>query len=183
VLNKFVQDHINRIGADQYYKLLESAMNDNIRIILALRCIIASTNQYNQDRLIISSNKAMNSSDFYGAEHWKDEIDPITGERIKIVVDEDPYKRSNDFVSKMHKKIVDKIISPPLSKLDILPSNIYDKMVFILKEYNINITSINDAYRQLDVISRKSSIENRILARISYLILNAKVNSIKYLLP
>lgn len=181
LLYGFVQDHINRIGVESYYHLLEQATNDKIRILLALRCLMASTIQYEESTLVIFSNDSMNSRDFFpDNSYWTTETDPLTGEKIEVVQDKKGYTRSEEVQSKKHRERMRGIIGTPISDKDKMPKEMAEQMRNILVSYGID-PNIEPAIL-LDQQSKDATIEERILARIAYLVMNAVVRKKTYYL-
>jgi hypothetical protein len=174
LLYDFVQSHINQIGTEAYYKLLEQATNDKIRILLALRCLMASTTAYEESTLVIFTNTIMDSKDFYpDPSYWVTETDPITGEKIQVVQDKKAYQRSEEVQSRKHRVRMQGIMGPKASDRDKMPTQMADQMRAVLESYGIDPNV--GAAALLDHHSKGASIEERILARIAYLVMNAVV--------
>lgn len=180
MLRKFVETSVNNVGPEKYAQVLKAAMGPNAQILLALRCFIAaSTNERPRDRITIYRNKSMNSSDFFPKDCQRKWFNPETKREETYYVDrpedqDNAYWRSSNHLSKQH-QVVYKLLEPPPGKQDQLPSDFRDHMKFLLEEYGLEVNTVEEAWRFLDSIGRDSEIEDRILARIAYLITNAQV--------
>lgn len=64
---------------------------------------------------------------------------------------------------------------PEPTERDKMPSSIAGQMSNILSGFGINVQTNRDAWDVLSVKSKTSSVEDRIISRIAYLIMNANV--------
>jgi len=185
ILFDFVQNSMNIIGVEAYGAMLQQAITDEARILLALRCYIAATSgKRERDSIKIYRNKQMDSWDFFPKECKRIGVDPQTGKKFTYYVDrpkkkkgdkDDLYWRSKNHQSADH-YIVSKFVEPELSQKDKMPINIAPQMAEILSDFGIKVNSHEKAWNELSNRSRNASIENRIVARIAYLITNATVH-------
>lgn len=175
-LFKFVQDSIDSIGIENYSDMLKKAITPNSQILLALRCYAAATSETRvRDIIEVYSNRSMNSIDFF-PDSCKVNLD---GE--EYVVDrpekvEDPYWRSQNHNSIKHRRIRKIITDPEQTEKDKMPPSMAEQMSNVLKGFGINIHTNIDAWNMLDARSKKSSVEDRIISRIAYLVMNATVH-------
>lgn len=173
LLDDFVVAAIERMGTQSYYSLLQQAMTDNAKIMLALRCLIASSVEYSQSKITIYRNKVMNSADFFPQNQWESMKDPQTGETIQVAKAEEGYERSEKFNSRKHQVLIEFFISPPITDRDKMPTDVAGQMKLVLEGYGISIDDPNKIWDKLSQQSQISSIEERIVARIAYLIMNS----------
>lgn len=173
LLDDFVVSAIERMGTQSYYSLLQQAMTDNAKIMLALRCLIASSVEYSQSKITIYRNKVMNSADFFPQSQWETMKDPQTGETIQVAKAEEGYERSEKFNSRKHQVLIEFFISPPITDRDKMPTDVAGQMKLVLEGYGISIDDPNKIWDRLSQQSQTSSIEERIVARIAYLIMNS----------
>ena len=172
----FVQKSINTIGVEEYSKKLKSAMTGDAQVLLALRCYAAATSGTRiKDIIEVFSNKQMNSHDFFPDSCYR------TGKSMDYVLDrpennDDPYWRSHNHHSAKHKRIRSLATDPDQTKRDKMPSSIIGQMTAILAGFGVNVKSHEDAWLALSDKSRAASIEERIVARIAYLVMNATVH-------
>ena len=89
---------------------------------------------------------------------------------------EEGYERSEKFNSPKHKILVEFLISPPITSRDRMPTDIAGQMETILEGYGIIITDSNQIANILHNQSQSASIEERIVARVAYLIMNSAVH-------
>jgi len=180
-LYRFVENEVNKVGVDTYGAMLRKAMTPKSKILLALRCWIASAQQNRpRDGIIIYQNRSMNSADFFPESAKRIGIDPETKEEFVYYIegdgineeDDDPYTRSKVHQSQKHIKVRE-IKEPGPTKRDKLPGIMHHQMKLILEDFGHSVETTNQAWKILDKISKNSSIEDRIVARISYLIINA----------
>lgn len=180
LLYKFVQNKVKEVGVKPYFELVQKLLNDKSRTQLALRCVIASIGDYKRDTLEVFSNKEMSGARFYLASQKKTSIDPLTGESIPIIDDEsDGYERSESesLRDKTHSLVLKLELGPKITKRDHMPDYLREHMGDVLVGLGHEIpTDQNQAWKMLDSISKDSTIEDRIVARIAYLIMNATVH-------
>lgn len=187
LLKNFIRKAVHNMGRDSYVKTLESAATDNSKILFALRCGIASSQAKSDiavgDAFTIYHNEEMGGGHFYPDECKRTGKDPETGEEFvyytdtpeKSDKDYGPYWRAENHISPKH-TVRQRIKQPALGKMDYMPEEMFGGIKEILLKYNITITCHADAWKSLDEFSKKTSVEDRILARIMYLIANAQHN-------
>ena len=184
LLLNYVQFQINSIGQKAYYDQLQRLTTRNGRVLLALRCFIAATtDEKPKETLIIYSNREMNATDFFPKNSIKTMIDPKTGEPTILIDYQDdpnknPYERS-EIIKNNHQEIA-KFFGPEPTKRDKLPKNFAEQMQFLLEEYGYKVSTHEEAWNLLDGLSKQSSINDRIVSRISYLIINATTQKKTY---
>jgi hypothetical protein len=181
-LFEFVQNAINTKGVKTYSDILKRAMTGDAQALLALRCYAASTAGIRiRDVIQIFNNKAMNSHDFFPGSCQRTGTDPQTGKSMTYVVDrpesdDDPYWRSQNHKSTKHRMVRRLATDPKPTKRDKMPPSLANQMAKILAGFGIRVTSNEEAWEALSERSRAASIEDRIVARIAYLIMNATVH-------
>lgn len=180
LLYNFVQQKVKMVGVKPYFELVQKLLNDKSRAQLALRCVIASIGDYKRDTLEIYNNDEMSGARFYLASQKKMGVDPLTGESIQVIDDDTVgYERSdNDIIRDRSHKLVIKIeLGPEITKRDHMPDYLREHMREVLVGLGHEVpTDQNQAWRMLDQVSKNSTIEDRIIARIAYLIMNATIH-------
>lgn len=187
MLADFVQKVVRMQGQENYLNRLKEAMTDQVQIMLALRCwIAAKTVESPKNKIVIYRNKAMNAWDFFPASARQTMIDPSTGEEMVYInyeTDEKaPYKRQEEVSSKRHFEVA-KVEDPGPKKIDQLPKQWANVMDEVLLGFGHEVTNINEAWVLLDQVSKDSSIEERILSKIAYLITHSQVTHKNKALP
>lgn len=179
MLYKFISAKVREIGSRQYYKLVEQAMTINSTLMMAYRCVIACMSDYKPDELDIYRNEVMNSIDFFSKDSIKTYIDPVTG-REEILIDNssEPYDRSDSFISSKHRRIYHIKADNAANKEDYMPEYFAERMKDIVRRHGGKVPdTLKQAWDELEHISNSSSVEERILARIAYLIGHSMLNS------
>lgn len=184
LLFEFVQNQVNLVGLEEYSKILQVAITPRTRILLALRCFIAaSTDDNPPDSITIYKNQTLNSKDFFPDSCMNTWVNPETGEEEVYYTnqplenddsEDNPYWRSSNHKSDKH-NIATRLIQPDRSERDKLPTSFRRQMQMMLKEFGIEVDTLKSAWDHLDSISKDSTIEDRIVGRIAYLITNASV--------
>jgi hypothetical protein len=177
----FVQDAINTTGIVQYSNMLKQAMTPDAQLMLALRCYAAATSgERIRDTIKIFSHKTMNSLDFFPESCRRMGRDPRTGRSMPYVVDradseDNPYWRAQNHSIKqrMRRQIT---TDPEPTQRDRLPPHMLGQISQVLSGFGINVQSNKEAWTLLSDISKGAQVEDRIVARIAYLIMNATVH-------
>ena len=185
LLFEFIQDKINTIGPNQYHVLLQKSMNKQTQILYALRCFIATHDiTKTNDSVQIYKNSVMNSHDFYpesckGTYVDEDGIEQTyyrEGPNNKDSKNDSPYWRSENHQSTKHKLSRTLLNQKSKSSIDELPIKFRDELKQVLLDLGIAVESNDSAWNQLDSQSKQSTIDERIIARIAYLITNININ-------
>jgi hypothetical protein len=187
MLSDFVENVVKMKGQEAYGQRLKEAMNDQIQIMLALRCYIAAkTVDGPKNRIVIYRNKAMNAWDFFPESARQTMIDPKTGEQTIFINyetdDQAPYKRQMEVKSHRHFEVA-KIEDGGPKKIDRLPKQWGDVMDEVLLGFGHEVDTIDEAWVLLDKVSKDSTIEERILSKIAYMITHATVHKKNKQLP
>lgn len=187
MLEDFVQSVIKVRGQEKYTEQLKGAINDQIQIMLALRCYIAAkTVEGTKNKIVIYRNKVMNSWDFFPESARQTIIDPKTGEQtvyINYETDENaPYKRQMEMTSRKHFEVA-KVEDKGPKKVDRLPRQWGDVMNEVLIGFGHEVDTLDEAWILLDQVSKDSTIEERILSKIAYMITHATVTKRNKMLP
>ena len=187
MLADFVQNAVKIQGIEVYSNRLKESVNDQVQIMLALRCYIAAkTVDAPRNKIVLYRNKAMNSWDFFPKSSRQTITDPKTGaESIFInyqADDKAPYKRQDEMTSKQHYE-VGKVEDAGPKKIDRLPKQWGEAMDGVLQGFGHNIENVDEAWILLEKVSKNSTIEERILSKITYLITNATVHKKNKMLP
>jgi hypothetical protein len=181
-LYDFVQTAVNTGGIQQYANILKQAMSGNAQELLALRCFAAATSGVRiRDTIQIFSNKPMNSIDFFPDSCRGTIPDPKTGKATPYVVDrpdddDDPYWRASNHASGKHRMVRRMATDQKQTKRDKLPPSMTQQISALLSKLGIHVRTHEEAWEELSNRSRKASIEDRIVARIAYLIMNATIH-------
>lgn len=188
LLFKFVQDKINHVGVEAYSRALSAAVGDEVKVLFALRCMIAaSSNEKVRQRIQIFRSEKMESADFFPESCKRVGEDPETGLEMIYYVDRPNKEDKNVYWRSLNHQgkqpLMREILGPKLTKRDRMPTSFFEEMQFILADKGIKVDSHEGAWSVLNERSKYASIENRILARIMYLIANATVNKEIYKLP
>lgn len=182
LLFEFIQDKINTIGPDQYHALLQRSMSKQAQILYALRCFIATHDitQIN-DSVQIYKNNVMNSHDFYpesckGIYIDEDGVEQTYYKERPCDKKDGPYWRSENHQSTKHRLSRTLLNQKPKNSIDELPIRFRDELKQVLLDLGITVESNDSAWNQLDLQSKQSTIDERIVARIAYLITNININ-------
>lgn len=187
MIEEFVRNVVKIQGQEQYTQRLKEAMTDQIQIMLALRCwIAAKTIETPRNTIKIFRNKVMNSWEFFPESARTTTVDPKTGEQqiyINYETDENaPYKRQQEVISRKHYQIGE-VKDPGPKKIDQMPQEWGQVMSEVLLNFGYEVDSIRTAWDILEEVSRDSTIEERILSKIAYLITHANVHKKNKELP
>jgi hypothetical protein len=186
MLSEFVQRVVKMEGQEAYGKRLKEAMNDQIQVMLALRCWIAArTVKAPRNVITIYRNKVMEAWEFFPESSRKTMTDPDGKSAIFIDYETDenaPYKRQSEVTSKRHYEVA-KITDPGPKKIDKLPPKWGEVMDEVLEGFGHKVETIEEAWGLLETVSRDSTIEERILSKIAYLITHATVTRKNKMLP
>jgi hypothetical protein len=187
MLSDFVENVVKMKGQEAYGQRLKEAMNDQIQIMLALRCYIAAkTVDGPKNKIVVYRNKAMNAWDFFPESARQTMIDPKTGEQTIFINYETnekaPYKRQMEVSSSKHFEVA-KIEDAGPKKIDRLPKQWGDVMDEVLLGFGHEVDNVTEAWILLDQVSKDSTIEERILSKIAYMITHASVHKKNKELP
>lgn len=187
MLIRFIQTRTNQLGAEAYLEKLQEAMEDDAHILFALRCYIAADvedQKTTPDEVQIFHHRGMNSADFFpdscrhsyineeGEEAYFYTNSPGLGEKEE---DKNKYWRAQNHKSDKH-QLAHRLKAPPRTSVDVMPANHRHHMSQVLSYFGIEVESTKHAWEILTERGRDTSIEDRILARVAYLVANARVH-------
>lgn len=187
MLESYIRKAVPIVGRDTYIKRLKDAMSQQAQTMLAIRCwIAAKTTTGPKNSIQIYRNKAMEAWEFFPESAKESIIDPKTGQSSIFINyetdDDDPYERQEIVKSKRHYE-VGRIDEPGPKKIDRLPEQWGDAMEKVLEGYGYQVEDLTHAWKLLDKVSKESSIEDRILSKIAYLITHVTSNNKNKMLP
>jgi hypothetical protein len=93
-----------------------------------------------------------------------------------------PYKRQSEVTSKRHYEVA-KITDAGTKKIDKITRKWGEVMDEVLEGFGHKVETIEEAWGLLETVSRDSTIEERILSKIAYLITHATVTRKNKMLP
>jgi len=184
MLTRFIKTRTNQLGSDVYLEQLQEAMEDNTHILFALRCFIAADTEEKKadpDEVQIFHHRGMNSADFFpdscrhtyineeGEEEYYFSSAPTEKD------EEDKYWRALNHQSDKH-HLAHRLQAPSRTEIDVMPADHRYHMAKVLNYFGIEVETTKQAWEILNERTRDASIEDRILARIAYLIANARAH-------
>lgn len=168
MLIEFLRKKIKEIGSDEYKRLLTKATTETSKTLYALRCFVASSRLYQENPDIIEILKG----DVDLRSLWRQIEETDDGPLITDEVDsEKPYERAMIHVEERTKIMEIRTTKKP-SKIDELPIEMLPGIQAVLGQRGLEVTEEN-AWKMLDSMSHEASIDDRIIARILYLMTNA----------
>jgi hypothetical protein len=179
LLEKFVKSEVHRVGLQGYGAVLKRSMNNQIQLMLALRCwIAAKTVDGPRNTIKIYRNEVMSGYEFFPAESRKTMVgaDGAPMMFIDYETDEDaPYKRADEVQSKRHYQ-VGEIRDPGPKKQDRMPKKWAVVMDEVLAGFGYQVETVEEAWKLLSKVSKSATIEERILSKIAYMVTHATIH-------